>query len=146
MVHGFFRPIRNEDRSISVTTLDLDAPDSVDSLEAVTRVLSTLDAPAPKKGVETEFVERAGVIYVNRVVPDVAVNQFAEDEVVGAKPVERSLQGDVEPVVMLRAEKLGTLEALRYSEITEHEVPMKPNHVEVEIYTAGLNFRGTSLI
>ncbi len=72
MVHGFFRPIRNEDRSISVTTLDLDAPDSVDSLEAVTRVLSTLDAPAPKKGVETEFVERAGVIYVNRVVPDVA--------------------------------------------------------------------------
>ncbi len=86
-------------------------------------MLSTLDAPAPKKGVETEFVERAGVIYVNRVVPDTAANQFAVDEVVGAKPVERSLH-DVEPVVMLKAEKLGTLEALRCSEITEHEAPM----------------------
>ena len=140
LVHGLFRTIKAENPSANLATLDIGSGDTSAIYTAVYQVLQSIHASSPKTIQDSEFVERGGVLYVSRVVPDAHLNRFAEDDDFGAKPTERSLH-DVEPVVMLRSERLGTLDSLVYSEVTEKEIPVKKGYVEVEILAAGLNFK-----
>lgn len=140
LVHGFFRTIRAEDPSLNLTTLDVETSDNSGSLSAIGRLLTFLKNPAPKVEVESEFVERSGIIYVNRILPDGPINQIHNDENHGTEPVTKSLH-DLGTTAMLRAERIGTLERLAFSEISRSELPMKDNNVEVEIFAAGLNFK-----
>ncbi len=144
LVHGLFRTIRAEDPSLSLTTLDVESCKNPVAISAIIQILRFLHNPAPKTQVESEFVERDGVIHVNRILPDDVVNQIQTNESRGAEPELRSLH-DLNTVAMLRAERLGTLDALQYSEITVAEAPVKDNNVEVEIYAAGLNFKDVAV-
>lgn len=140
LVHGFFRTIRGEDPSLSLTTLDVETGESPAGFSAIDRLLTFLKKPTPKEGVESEFAERSGIIHVNRILPDGPVNQTHNEEIHGAEPVITSLH-DLKTIAMLRAERLGTLDRLAFSEISMVELPMKDNNVEVEIFAAGLNFK-----
>lgn len=140
LIHGFFRTIRAEDRGLNLTTLDLEDSESPSTYAAIERVLRTMLKPASKTGIESEFVERGGVIYVNRIVPDEAINQAKNSEGRGADPVKKPLH-DIDAVAMLRAERIGTLDALCYSEMSTGEERLENGSVEVEIYAAGLNFK-----
>ena len=144
LVHGFFRTIRAEDPSLSLTTLDVESGRGPAAIIAIDRVLRFLQKPAPKVHLESEFVERGGILHINRVRADNLINEVKIQETKGAEPVVKSLH-DLDTVAMLRAERLGTLDALQFSEITPAEVPMKENHVEVEIYAAGLNFKDVAV-
>ena len=144
LVHGLFRTIRAEDPSLSLTTLDVESCKSPVAISAINQILNFLQRPAPKMQLESEFVERGGIIHVNRILPDDLVNQIQTSESRGAEPELKSLH-DLKTVAMLRAERLGTLDALQYSEITEAEAPVKDNNVEVEIYAAGLNFKDVAV-
>lgn len=144
LIHGFFRTIRAEDRGTNLTTLDLESPESPSSYAAVERALRAMLKPASKTDIESEFVERRGVIYVNRIVPDAALNQARSSERRGADLVQKSLH-DIDAVAMLRAERKGTLDALCYSEMSTGALPLEKNNVEVEIYAAGLNFKDVAV-
>lgn len=144
LVHGFFRTIRAEDPSLSLTTLDVESCKSPVAISAIDQILRVLQNPAPKMQLESEFVERGGIIHVNRILPDDLVNRIKINESRGAEPELKSLH-DLKTVAMLRAERLGTLDALQYSEITVAESPVKDNNVEVEIYAAGLNFKDVAV-
>lgn len=140
LIHGFSRTIRAEDRGANLTTLDLENPESPSSYGAVERALRAMSKPAFKMGIDSEYVERGGVIYVHRIVPNEAINQAKQSERHGADPVKKSLH-DINAVTMLRAERMGTLDALCYSEMSTGELPLEKENVEVEIYAAGLNFK-----
>ena len=140
LIHGFFRTVRAEDPSVNITTLDVEAAENPATFSAVNSILELLKHPAPKTNIESEFVERDGVIYVSRIVPDTAVNRYKAESISGAEPVLKSLHS-LEPVTMLRAERLGTLDALTYSEMSPAELPVLENNVEVEIHAASLNFK-----
>ena len=144
LIHGLFRTIRAEDPSLSLTTLDVESGRSPAAIVAIDRILRFLQIPAPKVDLESEFVERAGILHVNRVLPDVLVNETKTQETKGTAPVVKSLH-DLDTVATLRAERLGSLDALQYSETTPAEVPMKDHNVEVEIYAAGLNFKDVAV-
>ncbi len=140
LVHGFFRTIRAEDQSLKFVTLDVESGKGVATVSAISRLIVFLGKPMPKVQVESEFVERRGVIYVSRILPDGPLNKVHGNEVRGAEPVFESLH-DLEPVAMLRAERLGTLDALQFSAISAVELPIQDNNVEVEIFAASLNFK-----
>ena len=140
LVHGLFRTIRAEDPSANLTTLDVEAADTPGSILAIERVLSSLRGKTPKINLENEFVERGGIIHISRILPDKPMNIFKNNGTHGPEPVTRPLH-DIETVAMLRAERLGTLEELRYAETSVEEVPIKDGNVEVEIFAAGLNFK-----
>ena len=144
LVHGFFRTIIAEDRGSSLTTLDVEYGESPSAYSAIERFLRCLMKPTPKMGIESEFVERGGVIYINRILPDEPLNRVKEDGPLGGAPVIRSLH-DVSTVAMLRAERLGTLEALCYSEMSAEAVPVERGMIEVEIYAVGLNFKDVAV-
>ncbi|RFU78094.1 polyketide synthase [Trichoderma arundinaceum] len=140
LAHGLFRTIRAEDRGVSVTTLDVEYGESPSAFASINRVLNQVLKLNPQAPVEPEFVERGGIIYVNRVVPDEPVNQFKKAGQLGGEPVTKTLR-DIRPVAMLRAERLGTLDALRYSEMSSEPVQVEPGMIEVELHASGLNFK-----
>ena len=139
LVHGLFRTIRAEDPSLNLTTLDVEVADTVAAAFAIERVLSRLRRKHSKVNVDSELVERGGTIHVNRILPDNPMNMLRREKH-GPEPVIRSLHG-IETVARLRAERLGTLDELRFAETSLEEVPVKANNVEVEIFAAGLNFK-----
>lgn len=139
LAHGMLRTIRQEDPSLRLVTLDVQASDSSATTSAVVNILERLHNLSAHTLTENEFVERNGVIFVNRVVPDKPVNQLRQDESRGgAQPIMKSLR-DVEGVANLRAERLGNLDALQYAEV--HQVPVPDGFVEVELVASGLNFK-----
>ncbi|KAI1353772.1 KR domain-containing protein [Xylaria sp. FL0043] len=76
---------------------------------------------------EEEYAERDGVLYVQRIVPDIDINTFKRDEVDGPTPV-------------IRAEKVGSLD-LMWNENHVEVVPVKPGFVKVEVIAIGVNFK-----
>lgn len=140
LVPGLFRVIRREDVTARLSTLDVQSSTSPATALAIDSVLQSLKAEKPKTFVETEYVERNGIIYIHRVVPDSPVNEFKNAEKTGCNPVVKSLH-DAEPSVMLRAERVGTFQSLQWCEVSSAEVPVAGNTIEVEIMATGANYK-----
>jgi hypothetical protein len=89
---------------------------------------------------EYEFVERRGVLYLSRIRPDERINHAEKDERTGADLQIKNFHGS-ETCIRLQCERLGTLDSLRYAEVSDKELPLRDHLVEVEIFAAGLNFK-----
>lgn len=144
LVHGMFRTIRAENRSAQLVTLDVEYNESPTTHLAAERVLRLMLKSSSKTLIESEFVERGSIIHINRVVPDEPITSAKNSDWQGGEPVKRSLKG-INGLAMLRAERLGTLDSLCYSEISHEEGPVLENYVEVDIKAAGLNFKDVAV-
>lgn len=145
LAHGLFRVARREDAGARLVVLDLEhevgaGPTAAAAARAIDAVLRADARAAADAVVETEYVERAGVLYVHRVVPDGPVNAFKRAEAEGAAPVTRGLR-EPGPAVQLRSERVGTLESLTWSEVEAVESPVAAGKVEVDVLAVGVNFK-----
>ncbi|KAK0625506.1 hypothetical protein B0T17DRAFT_578452 [Bombardia bombarda] len=136
LVHGLFRVVRHEETGSRLTTLDVQSSTSAATLWAIDQILRLVQSG---QGVEDEYVERDGVLHVQRIVPDAKVNAFKRDEADGAEPVVKSLH-ETEAMVQIRAERVGSLE-LTWCENHVGPVPVEQGFVEVEVMTVGVNFK-----
>lgn len=141
MVHGLFRVARRENGISTLTTLDVQSNTSTAMSWAIDQVLRLL-----RKGtsVDTEYMERDGILHVQRLIPDDAVNEFKRSEVEGLEPVIKSFYRN-EAQVKLRAERLGTLQSLMWCETDMTEVPLEAGEVEVEVMAVGVNFKDVAI-
>ena len=147
MIHGLGRTVRNEDPSISITTLDVESATGAKTVSAIDDILRHLGKAAAKKqttGIENEFVERGGVIHVSRVQPDDVVNVAEKAVAHGAELVEGELH-DFQTTVRLQCERVGTIDSLQYTEVSATELPVPDGSVEVELFAAGLNFKDVAI-
>ncbi|RYP67662.1 hypothetical protein DL771_007129 [Monosporascus sp. 5C6A] len=147
MIHGLGRTVRNEDPSISITTLDVESAKGSKTLAAIDDVLKHLGKASTKNqttGIENEFVERGGVIHVSRVQPDNAINVVEKAATHGAELVEGELH-DFQATVRLQCERVGTIDSLQYTEVSVTELPVPDGSVEVELFAAGLNFKDVAV-
>ncbi|RAL04559.1 polyketide synthase fmaB [Aspergillus ibericus CBS 121593] len=141
LVHGLFRVIRREDPQVQLTTLDVQSATSPATGQAIERILQRLMA-GMDPDLETEYAERDGVVLLPRLRPEPAVNEFkaAERGGRGWEPVVKSLHG-TKAQVRIQAEKVGTLQSLRWCETAVGEVAMEPGMVEIEVMAVGVNFK-----
>ncbi|KAM0133546.1 hypothetical protein ACHAO1_006203 [Botrytis cinerea] len=145
LVHGLFRVARREDPSVKLSVLDVESSAGPATNYAIDAVLNSLQINQdPKTVIETEFVERDGTLYVQRVVPDLRVNEFKRAEVEGAEPVLKNLH-ETEAAVQLRAERLGTFQGLTWCETAVGEVPVDSGKIEVEVMAVGVNFKDVAV-
>lgn len=144
LIHGLLRTIRSEDPGLSLTTLDVEAPALPATATAISSLLSRVAIENSEGAVESEYVERKGIIYVSRVLPDEKVNAFKSSQTASENLQSGSLR-DQETLVRLRAERIGALDGLVFGEIAPREIPVGPNHVEVDIFAAGLNFKVSAI-
>ncbi|KAA8565524.1 hypothetical protein EYC84_009381 [Monilinia fructicola] len=147
LVHGLFRVACREDTGVKLSVLDVESSTGAATNYAIETVLKSLhvNQSDPEAVVETEFVERNGILYVHRVVPDVQINEFKRAEVEGAKPVLKGFH-ETESAVQLRAERLGTFQGLTWVETAVGEVPVEPGKIEVEVEAVGVNSKDVAVI
>ena len=127
-----------------MTTLDVESPEGTAAASAIGHVLKSLIMPVLKTQVDTEYIERCGIIHVSRILPDGPINQVKVEESRGRDVEVKSIR-DMKTCARLKAERLGTLDSLHFVEISMEELPVKDNCVEVEIYAAGLNFKDVAV-
>ncbi|KAI0972015.1 hypothetical protein F4678DRAFT_460844 [Xylaria arbuscula] len=143
MVHGLFRVARQEDPSVRLMTLDVESSRSPATTWAIEKILGLLKYNDP---VETEYMERDGILHIQRVIPDELVNKFRHDEDEGIEPTVQYLHNTATQV-KLRAERLGTFEVLMWCETeTEEILDIETGHVEVEVVAVGVNFKDVAII
>ncbi|CAI7649211.1 unnamed protein product [Penicillium glandicola] len=138
LVHGLFRVIRREDPQANLTTLDVQSATSPATSEAIDRLL-----PRVLGGThgETEYAERDGILLMQRLTPDRAINEFKAAEGDKAfEPIVKSFH-ETAAQVRLQAEKVGTLQSLTWCETAIGEVPMESGMVEIEVMAVGVNFK-----
>ncbi|KXX76491.1 Lovastatin diketide synthase LovF [Madurella mycetomatis] len=137
LVHGLFRVIRREDPTARLTVLDVQSATSPATVHAISTVLSVLQRC--DDAAESEYAERDGVLYTQRIVPDQAVNDFKRAETVGTQAAVRGLH-ESEVLVRIHAERVGTMEMGWHEEETV-EGELEEGTVEVEVRTVGVNFK-----
>lgn len=143
MIHGLFRVVRQEDPSVKLTTLDVQSSTSSAASWAIATVLDLI--VSENASVETEYMERDGMLHVQRIMPDTAVNEYRRAEEDGIDPVMKGFHAS-KVQVQLRAERLGTLQNLMWCE-TEVDAPLSLDSgtVEVEVMTVGVNFKDVAI-
>lgn len=141
LVHGLFRVARQEDQRLNLTTLDVQSSTSRATEWAVDRVLQLLVQDTP---FETQYMERDGILHIQRLIPDARVNDFKRAEVEGFEPVVKPFYGN-EAQVQLRTERVGTLQSLTWCETDIGELPLDPDFVEVEVKAGGVNFKDVAI-
>ncbi|KAK7542637.1 putative polyketide synthase [Phyllosticta citribraziliensis] len=140
MIHGLTRTIRAEDPSVRITTLDVEESAGRHTVPTINSVLRGLSNENYHANTDHELVERRGMIFISRLLPDDPVNT-ASDEALHGRALEELSLHDSPSTVRMRAERLGTFESLCYTGINDKELPLDDNMVEVELEAAGLNFK-----
>lgn len=138
LVQGLFRVARREDPQAKLTTLDVQSATSPATAWAIEQVLRKIRSGS---GGETEYAERDGILHLQRVMPDVPLNDFKAAE--GGQHLDPVVKGlhETEAQVRIHAEKIGTLQSLTWCETAVGEVPMEPGMVEIEVMAVGVNFK-----
>jgi acyl transferase domain-containing protein len=141
LVYGLFRVVGREDQAANLTILDVESNTGHAMESAIDRVLGLL---ASGLLTEAELMERDAILHIQRVVPDIPVNDFKRAEMEGLAITPKSFHGN-EVQVQLRAEKLGTLQGLTWCETEEEESPLDEQHIEVEVMAVGVNFKDVAV-
>ena len=140
LINGLARVARAENPSLVVVTLDIEPCSNPDSALAIHQLLKVTQLIDPKTPIDNEYTERRGIINISRILPDEAMNQAEKDDTIGAQLQVRSLH-ESNTTIRLQSERLGTMDSLHFTEVTDTELPLPETFVEVEIYAAGLNFK-----
>lgn len=134
---GILRSLLAENPTCLVMTVDVESPTSTSSAHAILQTMRHLETVGDVEFVDREWVERGGVAFVSRVVPNSAINRAEETDKTAAEPVVKHLFRNG-PVTRLINTRVGTLDGLVFAEV---EDPVGPRDVEVEIHAAALNFK-----
>ncbi|EQB57536.1 beta-ketoacyl synthase domain-containing protein [Colletotrichum gloeosporioides Cg-14] len=138
-INGFFRSVRAEEGA-RLVNLDVERPEGDATGAAIVSCLDVLSQPDPKDQLESEFVERGGVVRVSRLLPDWEITRLQ-----GHHPSDRKTEVlDIhasETIINMGAERLGDMDSIHYHEVTAEPQPLEDGYVEVEVYAAGLNYK-----
>ncbi|KAI1084605.1 KR domain-containing protein [Whalleya microplaca] len=106
----------------------------------INKCLNLLENTATKAGTDSEFTQRGGVINISRILPDSPLNKVNEEETIG-KPLEMIPFQTTQGTIKLRAERVGNLDSLQFTEISVESLPLPEDWVEIDVITSGVNFK-----
>ena len=138
-ITGLLRTIRAEEQ-LRLTTLDVESPTADTTAAAISACLEQLCKPEHDTPVDSEFVERGGVVHISRLLPDTTLTALQSDDL-SARPTTTADLHASEALVQLRCERLGNLDAVHFGETMSEVTPLPDGMLEVEVYAAGLNYK-----
>ncbi|KAJ5137885.1 reducing type I polyketide synthase [Penicillium atrosanguineum] len=139
-INGFFRSVRAEE-GVRLVNLDVEHSTGDATGSAIVSCLDVLRQPETAGSpLDSEFVERGGVLQVSRLLPNWEITKIQ-----GHHPSDRKTEVlDIhahETLIHMGAERLGDLDSIHYHEVTAEPVELEDGYVEVEVYAAGLNYK-----
>ncbi|KAF2967866.1 hypothetical protein GQX73_g5699 [Xylaria multiplex] len=142
-ITGLLRTIRAEEQT-PLMTLDVENRSGKATVAAITRCLEQLSLidldTTGSHSVDYEFVERGGIVHTSRLLNDAKLIGLQNDEL-SARKTEMVDIRDCKTTVQLRCERLGNLDAIHFHEAAPEPVVLTDGFLEVEILTAGLNYK-----
>ncbi|KAI3330539.1 KR domain-containing protein [Ustulina deusta] len=145
LINGLFRTIRNETPFLTLLSLDVESASGVATVQAVKKCLDLLENTQKNNHTDSEYTERGGVLRISRVLPDVILNKAHEEDAAGRPPEMIPFQ-TTQGTVKLRAERVGNLDSLQYSEVSVVSPPLPDDWVEIEIMASGVNFKDVASV
>lgn len=140
LIQGFMRTVRAEDPTLNLVSLDVESLLGKATVSSIDRVLQRMKSSGLSQQPEAEYVERRGILYVSRVVPDSPMNQAEKGNTYGGELILKPLH-EQKACVRLISTQTGSLDALRYVEVSKEELPLPDGFAEVDIHAASLNFK-----
>jgi hypothetical protein len=145
-VTGLLRTIRAESSGIRLINLDVGEPAGPSTVSAISACLDVLVSNKPwhtkQASIDSEYVERGGVISIGRLLPDSHLTEMQSDEPSQQRIDTLDLHA-TETTIRLRTERVGNIESIRFGELASEPIELADNGngVEVEIYAAGMNYK-----
>ncbi|KAK3687885.1 hypothetical protein B0T22DRAFT_439466 [Podospora appendiculata] len=139
LVVGFARALRSENTLLRFTTVAIESPEVVANTAAKVIQATTLNNHGPDGlSVEDEFMEKDGLICINRVVEANYLNDDIARHHATQRAEPHALSTD-RPVKLTIASP-GLLDTLQFVDDTEVDLPLQDDQVEVEVKATGMNF------
>lgn len=143
IAQGVFRSVRSEEPLLNIITLDVESsgaealPNTVAAIDTLLQLAQ--NKPAQESN-DFEFVERGGIIYIPRILPDEGLHS-AQVEGEGASTRTVDLHASKSTIRLITG-KRGDIDSLHWTEIgSSASTELKPGFLEVEIYASSLNFK-----
>lgn len=140
LVTGFGRSLCSENSNLRFITVALENASSAvrvaESLHQIYRSTST----EVQERQETEYMEKDGVLCINRVVEANALNERIFSAVVPQEPEMRGFGQQPERALALTISSPGLLDTLRFVDDTA-DGPLAPEEVEISVRAVGVNFK-----
>jgi NADPH:quinone reductase-like Zn-dependent oxidoreductase len=144
MVIGMARSIRSE-TLLKFTTLDLGLSPQLSDVETADKIYDvlkhTFSSDAPVVGIDLEYQERNGQLFVPRVVDDLEMNKFVHKE------TQYSAAPDLQPFAQegrplkIAIETAGALDTLYFTDDLAVGTPLPDYEVEIEVKATSMNFK-----
>ncbi|RFU25348.1 hypothetical protein B7463_g10989, partial [Scytalidium lignicola] len=139
-INGFFRVLRAEEPLLNLVTLDVGQATGPATATAIDACLELISKPKPKQRADSEFVERNGIIYISRLIPEENLTKYQNDDLSSLKTEIVDLHASYTPI-RLRAEILGNIDSIHYGEISPVPLALRKGCLEVELFAAGMNYK-----
>ena len=143
MLDGLPRVLRSENTQLACVTLALDKSSStrrhtgnerdVPYIMDVLRKLISQEL----KDMESEYVERDGLLHINRMTP---IEQLNETVQAFQKPQQKKQAFGHGPPLAMTVSNSGMLDSVLFVEDEDQARPLAPGEVEIEVKAAGINF------
>ena len=139
MVAGLARVLRSEYSSHSFVTLAFEDRQIRTEAwaETVVRILKATNSKSTDE-CETEYVEREGVVFINRFVEANYLNHEVHVKIAPQFKIQEFRQG---PPLALTVATPGLLDSLQFTEDSKVAMNLAPNEIEIEVKAVGVNFR-----
>lgn len=139
-ISGFLRVLRAEEPLLRLVVLDVEQPSQPTTVTAIEACLTFVSKPQPKQLIESEFVERGGVLHVSRILPDTTLTGLQDEDPSAQKTESVDLHAN-NARIRLSAERLGNVDSVHYWELPVDSSTLPAGFVEVEIFAAGMNYK-----
>ncbi|KAI1852774.1 hypothetical protein JX266_002315 [Neoarthrinium moseri] len=145
LADGLGRTIRAEHPELSFATLGLDprAPLMTDSnMSIIGRIMGTLSRKSLEESMDSEYISREGIIFVERLVPHPELKTLLDSSRSESRlpavdiPLRRTGRD-----LQLCIRDAGLLDTLEYVGETNMSGTLADDHIEIEVKAVGLNFR-----
>ena len=142
MSTGVARVVRSENAGINFVMLDLDGK-ARSSNAQMTEKITTLyrhqfQSQSLRTGTDSEYLERDGVLHIQRAIRDEGRDNFVSRETRGAKPQPQLFVQD-ERLLKLKLGSPGRLDSLYFADDDSLQGDIGDDEVEIEVKAAGVS-------
>ncbi|KAF2805465.1 putative polyketide synthase [Mytilinidion resinicola] len=143
LIYGLARSICSEDPTAMIMTLDVASPRGDATVGAISQAIQAVQTATTTTGTDCEFIERGGMVYIGRIIPDAPLNRQQRANAAGAESLPLQLFQQ-QHRVRLQSYRPGALDSLVYAEVPDDDA-IPATQIDVEIHAVSLNFKDIAI-
>ncbi|KAF2015123.1 hypothetical protein BU24DRAFT_452003 [Aaosphaeria arxii CBS 175.79] len=143
LIDGVSRVLNSERDRAALTLLRLEGNDDALTIPQMGHIVRLCRQFLSSDDVDTEYVEREGMLHIPRLVPRPQLNAQIETRLRPRQHVTRPWYGEGQVPLLLAIGSPGLLNTVHWVEDTENtpDAPLGDTEVEVRVHSVGLSFR-----